>query len=381
MLKALIESKRPTRIRMSVLIFGFFLTQISLLYILVLYIPTLIEINIIWLCPGVGNYFVVWWIAITGISAGIVRTCAESSGFSHVEILHLRPLSPSFVFEPCENCVSATTPVPHTAGPSSIRERFGHGHGISEYFACVLSLRRRLWTAQRSHHSMVVILRPAEVIDTDQLDNKKLVHGVLRGFFQALLLIFLTVLFGSTYRSNIMLSSIFLTCFITVMVASRTYSIYFCAWLEHATDAVQIEFATREELVAIRTILAGMPGALVHNTTRGRKYAAGHGLTPKRGCADHTWAIAKPLPRMLETASAVFAGLAVVAATVVFLAVAVAPRDPDGYYFRVTGIAFLGLVVGFVVGLVAEKVYSDFEFVDTVADGAGGGSSADLVGV
>lgn len=383
MLRAMIEGERPTRIKMGLMTFGFFVIQAALLYLLVLYNPTLIEINIIWLCRGVGNYFVVWWIGITVIAAGVVRTYAESSRFSGVEILHLRPLSPSFVFERCENCLPANMniAIQHLTRPTGIRKWFGIGRRIHEYLRLLPSLRRRLWAAQKSHHGMVIVLRPSEVVDTDKLDTKQLLSGVCRGFFQALLLIFLTVLFGSTYRSNIMLVSIFLTCFITLMVVSRTYSIYFCAWLEAAVDAVQIEYATPAELTAIRTILSGMPCVLIHNTTRKRKYAAGHRLAPERGCSNHTGPFARPLPPGTGLTAAVLAGLAVLAGAMVFVAAMVGPGDPDDYLFRVTGTVFFWLVVGFVVGFVAEKVYDDFAFVETMEESVTAGGPGGVVSV
>lgn len=105
---------------------------------------------------------------------------------------------------------------------------------------------------------------------------KDLLSGVFRGFVQIGLLIIMTVLFGSTYNAIILLVALFLSCFITLTVISRTYSIYFyCAWLERAVDGIQTEYATPNELNAIRTILSGMPSFLTHNTTLGSKNAAG----------------------------------------------------------------------------------------------------------
>lgn len=85
----------------------------------------------------------------------------------------------------------------------------------------------------------------------------------------------MTVLFESTYDTNILVVAIFLGFFITLTALSRTYSIYLCALLERAVDAIQIEYATPHELNAIRTILSGMPSVLTHNTTLGSKHAAG----------------------------------------------------------------------------------------------------------
>lgn len=81
---------------------------------------------------------------------------------------------------------------------------------------------------------MVVILQPGDNDGTDGLKTQDLLIRALRGYFQALMLIFLTFLFGSTYSGDLLATGIFLVSFITVIVISRTYSIYFCKWMERA---------------------------------------------------------------------------------------------------------------------------------------------------
>lgn len=350
---------------MTFMTFGFFLMQATLLSLLVYYIPVTIEIDIIWLCPGQGNPFVVRWIGFTAILAGIIRTDAESARFSKVEILLLRPLSQSFVFVPCKNCISS---VQQVTRPTTISEWFCIRPKVSEYMSGFSSLSRRLWIAQKLPHGMVVVLRPTKVIDTKKLDTEELLGGVLRGFFQALILIFLTALFASTYNNDIIQSTIFLTAFITVMVVSRTYSIYFCAWMEQSRDTIQIEYATPAELSAIRTILSGMPSVLIHNTTRRRKYAAGNRLTPTRDCTNHIWSFTKPLPRGIGITTALLCGLSVVGIMLAVFFLEMVLANLYTQFFEWMGYVIFWVVVCFVAVFVAEKVYSDFKFVETMED-------------
>lgn len=302
-------------------------------------------------------------MGITVLFGGIIRTIAVSSKFSGVEILHLRPLSPSFVFEPCENCMAVDTPLQQVGRHGAVHELYRRNLQTDRQdgvwpstiltLADIVSVSRRLWTAQQSKHGMVVILRPSDVVDSGRFNNQKFLSGVGRGFFQAMLLIFLTVLFGSTYRSNILLASIFLISFITITVISRTYSIYFCAWMELAVDTIQITYDTPAELNAIRNVLSGMPSVLVHNTTRGRKYAGGNRLDRKRDCTNHTVLVS---------------GIAVVVIMYSVYLAWIIPFHGADYFSGFTGFGFFLALVCSIVGFVVEKLYSDFEFIETHRD-------------
>lgn len=369
------EGKRPTRIAVSVMIFGFFVIQALLLFLLIIFIPFLIGIEIFWLCTYHGNTFVLSWIGITVGLAGIMRTYTESSKFSKVQILHLRPLSPSIVFEPCPNCVSSNIPLLVSSNipllqlpiPTTISKWNGIEPWISASHSRLASLPRSLWTTQRLNHPMIMVLRPAKIVDPDQLDVKRLLYSAARGLFQALLLILLTGLFGSTYKSSILESIIFLGSFMTLMVISRTYSLYFCAWMEHATETIQIEYRTPAELTAIHTILVEMPSVFIHNTTSGRRYAGGNCVDPNPDCSNHTSSIAKPLPLFLRLATALFCGMLVFGIAVV-LNYVLANLEINLLYSGFAGLSYLWIPVCIFVGLVVKKVYSDFEFVDTHGD-------------
>lgn len=346
------------------MIFEFFLIQASLLYLPFFLIPELIEVNIFWLCAGVGNNLIVWWLGTSVILAGIIRSYAESSRFSKVKILDIHPLSSAF--EPCTNCESTDTPpVPARA---ALRWWCEIGLRTSHHFACLPSLYRRLWIAQRSHHGLVVVLRPSEVIDTDKHDTRQLLYGIACGILQAVLLILLTALFGSTYLSSILLSKLSLASFIIVMVASRTYSIYFCFWKENALGTIAIEYGTPEELTAMRKILLEMPSVVINNLTDGCKYAAGSNLAPKPGCHDHTSSIGKPLPAMIGIMTAILSGLVVIGIVVSLFLTSMMPADLYDYTYECMGFVFFFLAVCFVICLVVEKVYSDLEYVETLQE-------------
>lgn len=173
------------------------------------------------------------------------------------------------------------------------------------YLSRLPLLLRSLWTVQKLPHGKVVVLRPPEIVEVDHNDVKRLLYGVFHGLFQAILLIFLTVLFGSTYRGTILEAVNFLSFFMGVVVISRTYSVYFCAWMENTTGCIVIEYGTPAELTAIHAVLLAMPGMLIHNTTRGTKYAEGNCLTLNPDCTNHITSIPKPLPLMLRVAISV----------------------------------------------------------------------------
>lgn len=317
-------------------------------------------------------------MCITVLFGGIIHTIAESSRFSGVEIFHLRPLSPSFVIEPCEKCTVIDTPLQQVGRPGAVHELYRQNPPTDRQnstwpstistLARIVSVSRRLWAVQQSQHGMVVILRPSDIVDAGRFSNKKLLSGVGRGFFQAVLLIFLTVLFGSTYRSNILLASIFLISFITITVLSRTYSIYFCAWMELAVDTIQITYDTPAELNAIRNVLSGMPSVLVHNTTRGRKYAGGNRLHRKYDCTNDTSPITKPLSSRIGRTTAMYSVISIVGMTLAIYFTWIIPFPGDNYFYGYTGIGFLGALLFCIVGFVVEKLYSDFEFIETHGD-------------
>lgn len=158
-------------------------------------------------------------------------------------------------------------------------------------------------------------------------------------------------------------TTIFVIAFLCVIVVSRTYSIYFCSWMERAVDTLQIEYETPTELDAIRTILVGMPLILVVNTTQRRKYGTG---CQNISCLSHT---TLPGDRIIGPVAAVVSGAV---CAVVLLALLLNFRGSiktTSFFPRLVAFVFSIFAILFISGFVAEKVRSDFDFVVTHAVG------------
>lgn len=352
MARAMAGNRRPTRIVISVKTFGFLLIQLSLMFSLAMVIPNIFWLDVIWLCPGLGNFVVLGWVGVTAVLAAFIRTYSESVRFSKVEIFHLSPLPPLFVFDPCNNRALPITPLPPVVGSGAVSRTLNH-------FRSIPSLFRRLWTAQTSHHGMVVVLRPSVNDDGELGSTKQLLHGVLYGLIQAILLILLTGLFCTIYSITILLSIVFLLGVITVMVASRTYSIYFCSWMERVLDTIQIEYDTPDELAAIRTILPGMPSMFVRNMTLRRTHAAGNRLTPNDRCGNPISSITGPLPPTGQIMRITLGGLLV---SLWSWWIWMLWFQTDSWRV-IVWIRYLWFIGPLVIFFVANKLYYDWDFI------------------
>lgn len=308
--KRVSDDNRPKRLYVSGMVFAFLYLQASLFFLLVTYAPTIDTISIIWICSNsmVSYYVVFIWMGVAALFAGIFRTLAESSFMGEYEIFHLSPsplgLSAARLAE-YENLSVTKPPESRRAGPGScLVWYFRYIYSIVQIRAwykyvgpylphrtlnlnltCELpSLFQDLSTSriifslffrrQLSRHAMIVILRPTEEVNPPSTWTP--LFDVLRGYLQAIMLIFLTFIFGSTYSGDLFYTLVFVVVFTTLMVISRTYSIYFCWWMEKALDVTVIEYDTLEELEAIRTALTRIPSTLVESTTGHYRYLEGY---------------------------------------------------------------------------------------------------------
>lgn len=277
MWKAVFDRGRATRIQLTAMEFGFSLIQVFLLHLLVNDVPYFANINMFWLCAGQTQFVLSSWMGVMMVCAGIVRTFAASPRISGDEILHLRPLPPSYI---CENCVSANDLlIPPPTGPTVIPKPPCR-RSMRDDLALFILLTRRIWAAQHMPHGMVVVLRHSDIVSGPLPNTKALLQRVIYGFFQAVVLIFLTAILGSTYNSDILVAAVFLISFLALIVISRAYSVYFCSWMERALGHILIEYHTPAQRNAIRTIIAGMPSVSVHNLTTGGNYRAGIPVDP-----------------------------------------------------------------------------------------------------
>lgn len=376
MLKAVFDRKRPTRIRMTVLNVGFFVIQAGLLYLILLVAPFIISLDVFWMCWELNDFLMISWIGGTAFIGGIIRTGVESSRISKVEILHLQPLSSSCVFESCDVCASVTIRSPHRATgpivipggqhwqqpPTGIYQAVSPTPKPFRYSVLAAMIFRRVWAAQSVVHGMVVVLRHSEAADRPAVNTRYILYRVFGGLLQVLLLLLMTILLGSTYKGDIILATIFLAFFLSITIISRTYSIHFCSWMERALDTVQIEYDTPEQLHAIRTILSGMPSVAVRNVTTGNNYGAGISLDHKTDCMNDASRITNHRTRIIRNSAILLSG-SIVGGIILAIVWLFVPsfRSARG----IVNLVYWVVESVFIVCFVIEKVYSDFEFIET----------------
>lgn len=208
---------------------------------------------------------------------------------------------------------------------------------------------------------MVVVLRPSK--EECPASGKLPLFDIICGYFQALMLIFLTFLFGSTYGGDIIHTGLFVVVFITFVVTSRTYSIYFCWWMEKYLGVTVIEYHTPTELEAIRTILAGMPGVLVQSVTDGYKYSAGYRLDRENDCTNHNLHLTKVAPRAIGRLVGYIVGSAInTGLPLLYCATAVFSKSNLVRVWPTISFASMAIFIGF---FLSNKIISDFDHVDT----------------
>lgn len=224
----------------------------------------------------------------------------------------------------------------------------------------MIPLLRLVFKGLFARHSMVVIIQPSQV--ARPANFMRLAFRIFRGYIQAALLIASTFLFGSTYDGDTCMSAIFISVSLTLVVISRTYSIYFCQWLEHAMDASVIEYDTLTEFRAIQTTIAAMPGVIAKSVTKGYVYSEGYRLDRYNQCAVHNpvkQSTLDPLP--IGWLSGLIVGLSVsIGMVMITKKILIAP----GY--SATHITFVAAIaIGIVLGLFMYcKIFSTFAFID-----------------
>lgn len=182
----------------------------------------------------------------------------------------------------------------------------------------------------------------------------KPLYDILRAYLQAAILIAATYLFGSTYGGDLIHSLVFVAVFMTLVIISRTCSIYFGMWLEKALDATVIEYDTPTELKAIRTIITGMPGVLVKSVSEGYIYSEGYRLDRNNECK-HDGRLGERAvnPRPLGCLLGGIVGTTIAV----------------GAFWCIVGMAFIVIsifLVFFMCGaiFIYGKITSDFDFID-----------------
>lgn len=348
------------------------------MFALLLFSPRMIQINMIWGCENSAIPFVILllWTPFMWILAALFCTFAESSFIRPDEIFHLSPLTATTALGDCDHCSLNVAPPPaRVLGPVAQcrsvamrnRETFTFSsittRKIQQYLLGIIPLLKNLVAIQKSPHPMILILRPAT--DTGRYGKRPgaLLCGVLGGLLQALLLIALTIFFGSTFGPGILQAAFFVTYFVAVTVTSRTYSIYHCLWMEQALSAMIIEYRTPTEYRAIKVIIAGMPSAVVENLTDGSTYGDGYRLDRNPQCQAHPHTSSRPCPRAFgRLAGLVLAIFFVPPMMLVILSFVNLPPAFDWNTLAVVivlSFALLVISVSFISTMISE-----FDFVD-----------------
>lgn len=369
MMNALLSRSRAKRIDTALLSLVFMLVQGCLVVLLLGFAPDLLRINIVWVCYNtpLTKIVLVTWIGGMIVFAGLIRTFADSSIITGEEVLHLSPVTPATVVGNCEYCslAAAAPPMPVAGLMKSarlmLRQTLAELHLSMRTRRSVSRALRHLIAVQNVRHPMVLILRP--VADDGHLAPRvtTLFYAVICGFVQALILIGLTILFGSTFDSGIIQAAIFVVFFIATIVSSRSYSVYFCLWMQGALGTTIIEFASVTELRALKAILCGMPFVVVANTTDGAVYSGGYRLDLNAACRGAHLTPRLWLPaRCLGVLAGVAFGSPLVYGAVRIVHIGRADvRVLDTLY-----LLCFALVIAFGAACVVAKVVAELAFVD-----------------
>lgn len=187
--------------------------------------------------------------------------------------------------------------------------------------------------------------------------------AVVSGYIQAGLLVAMTVFFGSTYRGTIRLSVVFVSFFATLVVISRTYSIYFCKWMESSLDATVIEYDTLTELKAIQSAIAVMPGVLVRSLIDGYVYSEGKRLDRYNPCVVHNSANEPSVdPRPIGFLVGLLAGTGLSVAVLMLLS----KFSVSSFTKNKNLLGPSGICLSILLGLfLYHKIYSNFELINS----------------
>lgn len=375
---AVFEGNRPNRMYIGFMNLLFAVIQGFPMIALLLFAPRMVQENTVWGCLGafIPSILLQLWTPAMWALAAFVGTFGASSFFRPDEILHLSPLTAATTLGDCEYCsLDAAPPPTRLLGPlAQCRSYVRRNSGtftfssitilkVRQYISGIIPLFKNLFITQKSPHPMILILRPAA--DTGKYPKQPgaLLYSVCSGFLQALLLIALTIFFGSTFGPGIVEATLFITYFSTVTVVSRTYSIYYCLWMEQALSTTIVEYRTPSEYRAIKSIVAGMPSVVVENLTDGCTYGDGYRLDHNPHCPNHPPTRARPCPRT-------FGRLLALAIAIFFLPSMGLLVLLVSRLFFLFNISFVSIEIIFLFGLgigglcVISKIISDFDSVD-----------------
>lgn len=385
---ALLETTRPKRIYISAMNMAFPVVQLAIIDVIIVVVPEVIRVQLLWMCSStmdIDSYSLIVLWAAAMLIAGCIGTFVKSSLFHHDEILHLSPWTPNTSSKRCDDCsLSATLPPTRVHGPatrciSNLKSHFRMywfsiwaRPRVQEYISAVIPLLKSFIVVQNTRRAMVVILRPSTDTDGAPVETSAILFRLLAGFIQALLLIAITAVFGSTFNNGIIETIGFIMFFLAGILASRVHSIYYCMRMERLLKTTVIEYRTLTELTAIKAILAGMPSVVVDNITDGSTYYEGYRLDRNPNCANHPPTTAKTDPRTFarHVSLVTLAGFHIVPGLIVLYF----SLNPDEFtWFRnmvvLCRLSFLTLLWIFAEFGLMSKINADFDFIDIHQNG------------
>ncbi|KAL0631156.1 hypothetical protein Q9L58_009989 [Maublancomyces gigas] len=241
---------------------------------------------------------------------------------------------------------------------------------VQQYISGVIPLLKSFIIVQNTRRAMVVILRPSTDTAGAPVETSTILFGLFRGFIQALLLVVLTAVFGSTFNNTIFEAIGFIMFFLAGILASRVHSIYYCMRMERLLKTTVIEYRTPTELTAIKAILAGMPLVVVDNITDGSTYYDGYRVDRNPNCATHPPTTVKTDPRTFarHVSLVTLVGLYISLGLFLFFFFYVDPPSElsGAAMCRLRFLAVIWLFAGF--GFVS-KINADFDFIDIHQNG------------
>lgn len=382
--RAINDENRSTRIGVSGMELAFLTVQSAIILVLLVFVTSIEDLDLVWQCPGEITWNISLWLGGICILAGTIRPLWDSSFLNPREILHLRSIPSSIHAATCKNCsVNAIPPLGQGSGfLSRLRTFFRNEHSrfqLSKYIHLtthrifttltiigeVSSVRhffhytRMAFKNQVTQHPMVVIIERSEA-ESPTTPMKPLLR-IIQSYLQALILIGLTFLFGSAYGLDLLYSLLFVLSFFTLVVVSRTYSIYLCQWLEIALDATVINYDTPAEFQAIRTIITGMPNVLVKSINAGYTYSGGYRLDRNNNClCQLSQGQSIGNPRTIGSILGLVTG-ATVGCGLIILCDFIRPTEFDYYQNALTFAMAFGVIIALYL---YSKIDSDFHFID-----------------
>ncbi|KAF8538332.1 hypothetical protein BDD12DRAFT_981630 [Trichophaea hybrida] len=265
----------------------FCLLQSGLYSILLNWIFYMDTLWIVWLCPDISSNVFGSWLFIAFFTAAVAKLASETAYFAPFEIFHLTPLPTAISdeFFKCQTCSIMEWPTPsripqqrlqdvlRSLGKTCCSRRSNGDSPRLDRSLPRFSLRSVLSQALNHEHPTVVVLRLSA--KSRQLSP---VRTILKGYFQAMMLLSLTFLFASIVGSTLLWATLVVATIISSVSASRGLSLWISRLLVEAAQLTIIECTDNREMKGMARLLVSIPGLLIESKTDGYSYSGGYRL-------------------------------------------------------------------------------------------------------